>query len=342
MTVSFIVPVYNGKPYLKDCVESLLNQGLDEGSYEIILINDGSTDGSYELCLELAECHRCIKVINQENKGLSEARNSGIRAALGTWICFVDADDELVPDSLSSLITYCEYPNDIIRYWLYIQMSNSREVVDNGSESPYFEGKGMDYLRMYGLETFCVNYLYRKSFILDHNLFFLPGAVGEDFLFMFDVMIADPYITAFAKSIYLYKIHPSSLSTTRSRDNSRLWVAYLMEAMSVITDRLCMYKDSDTVLYNRCRKSLDDKTIALFSRILTSVYTVSEFRDVIAACREKGILPFYHKPSDKFSRLYRSSVNLLISYPSLYPVASRLYFTYKKIHNQRLWKRPTP
>lgn len=89
--ISVIVPVYNTKSYLFDCVNSILNQTYSD--FELILVDDGSTDGSDIICDELALKDNRIKVFHQENRGLSLARNAGVEFSCGKYICFVDSDD---------------------------------------------------------------------------------------------------------------------------------------------------------------------------------------------------------------------------------------------------------
>lgn len=104
--ISVIVPVYNVKPYLGRCVDSILNQSHRE--LEIILINDGSTDGSGVLCQQYAARDSRIKVIDQENEGASAARNRGIDSATGTYLAFVDGDDTIEPNMYECLLASLE------------------------------------------------------------------------------------------------------------------------------------------------------------------------------------------------------------------------------------------
>ncbi len=104
--LSIIVPVYNVKPYLEACVRSLLVQTYE--SLEVILIDDGSLDGSGELCDALAEEDPRIVVLHQKNSGVSAARNAGLRAARGSYIGFVDADDWVEPDMYGHMIGLME------------------------------------------------------------------------------------------------------------------------------------------------------------------------------------------------------------------------------------------
>lgn len=94
---SVIIPVYNKEKYLDKCLESIINQSLDD--FEIILINDGSTDGSPVICDKWAKLDGRISVIHKENEGPALARNIGLDKALGEIISFVDADDYLDPDT---------------------------------------------------------------------------------------------------------------------------------------------------------------------------------------------------------------------------------------------------
>ncbi len=131
LKLSFIVPVYNIAPYLRKCVDSLLAQGYDD--YEIILVDDGSTDESGKICDEYAASplsaigtspfseadHSTIpiRVIHQQNGGLSAARNAGIKAANGAYLCFVDSDDYWEENVLGSLMEQVEREElDVLRF----------------------------------------------------------------------------------------------------------------------------------------------------------------------------------------------------------------------------------
>lgn len=139
--LSFIVPVYNVAPYLRKCVYSLVHQ--DFSDYEIILIDDGSTDNSPQICDEFASpsftnslTHSVvIKVIHQANAGLSAARNTGIKAAKGEYICFVDSDDYWEENVLGGLMAQVERENlDVLRF--NYQNVNERYEVFSPNKDP--------------------------------------------------------------------------------------------------------------------------------------------------------------------------------------------------------------
>lgn len=123
ITLSIIVPIYNVERYLKKCIDSLLNQDISD--YEIILVDDGSTDNSGAICDEYTSPSFVnsltrsvvIKVIHQENGGLSAARNSGIEIAQGDYLMFVDSDDFIEPNVLGGLMAQVEREKlDVLRF----------------------------------------------------------------------------------------------------------------------------------------------------------------------------------------------------------------------------------
>ncbi len=105
--VSVVVPVYNVEPYLRDCVESILDQTYC--NIEVVLVDDGSTDGSPALCDELASSNERMSAIHQANKGLSGARNTGLDASHGEFITFVDSDDWLAPNMIARCMELIEH-----------------------------------------------------------------------------------------------------------------------------------------------------------------------------------------------------------------------------------------
>lgn len=120
--VSIIIPCYNIENEIRFCINSLLNQRYK--NLELIIIDDGSSDGTYKVCEELAVYDSRIKLIKQKNKGVSEARNKGLREASGNLICFVDGDDIVSEDYVSILV------NNLIKYNADISLSGYTKSLD--------------------------------------------------------------------------------------------------------------------------------------------------------------------------------------------------------------------
>lgn len=101
MLVSIIIPIYNVEQYIEQCFTSIYAQDISEDIFEVIAVNDGTPDNSMSIVKTIASQHKNLVIINQENQGLSVARNTGLDHAKGEYIWFVDSDDWLTKDSLS-------------------------------------------------------------------------------------------------------------------------------------------------------------------------------------------------------------------------------------------------
>jgi len=189
--ISVIIPVYNVENYLRQCLDSIINQTLKE--IEIICINDGSTDSSKQILEEYALKDERIKIINQKNKGVSAARNTGIDAATGEYIGFVDSDDWVKLDAYEKLY------NKITREDVDIVFSRYNYVFEDGriEHNPnYF--KELDEIKINSidenLELLKISpsiwtKIFKKSFILDNKIRFPEGVLAEDLFFIVQYLL---------------------------------------------------------------------------------------------------------------------------------------------------------
>ena len=125
-SLSVIIPVYDSLSTLNRCVESVLSQNVD--GMEVILVDDGSADGSAALCDSIAAQNESVRVIHRPNGGLSAARNTGIEAAQGEWISFVDSDDALAPGTLNGNLEYArQLPDtDLVEFPVTVGYGSAR------------------------------------------------------------------------------------------------------------------------------------------------------------------------------------------------------------------------
>lgn len=115
--LSIIIPVYNVQKYLEDCLLSIYKQSLSLETFEVITVNDGSTDRSLDILRKYGKIYPNLIIVSQENKGQSAARNNGLAVASGKYIFFMDSDDFLCLDSLSSLLSKAvEHDLDVLRF----------------------------------------------------------------------------------------------------------------------------------------------------------------------------------------------------------------------------------
>lgn len=181
--ISLIIPVYNAERYLKQCLDSIVNQTMTD--FECILIDDGSTDFSGEICDQYASLSSApfFRVIHQRNAGVSAARNKGIELATGEYITFVDADDWLAPDYIQAMQTLVKKA-DFIAVGMYDWMSERECVkVQNATADLYNLNDDSQFLTLIKCKRLTGPWckLYDASIIQKHNLQFNTEiSFGED------------------------------------------------------------------------------------------------------------------------------------------------------------------
>lgn len=185
--VSIIVPVYKAESYLHRCVDSLLAQTFTE--FEILLIDDGSPDNSGLICDEYASKDSRVRVFHKENGGVSSARNLGLDKANGEYILFIDSDDEISKDTLSSNAQFMSMniKPDLIEYPAIYNYSSAHEKVKNLIYS-ITEGLQKSYSYLYNCNRYEVwSFFIRKSIISDKR-FNENIKIGEDILFLYSII----------------------------------------------------------------------------------------------------------------------------------------------------------
>ncbi len=218
-SVSLIIPFYNAAPYLRRCLDSVLSQDLAE--YEIICINDGSTDGSLPIAEEYADLFENIRIISQENHGLSHARNRGMEAASGEYILFVDSDDYLEKNVLGKLYSECsghrldmlDYRVDIVsgtgKVKMYPEASKTTGVSDGRS---YFTG----FIARIGRQPFVSawSHMYRRKFLFENGLKFIDGRKYEDLVFTATAYVRAERVMYLDLPVYNYVKVEGSITTS--------------------------------------------------------------------------------------------------------------------------------
>ena len=213
--VSVIVPVYNTERYLKQCIDSILDQTYK--NFEVILIDDGSTDGSGSLCDVYAKMDERVCVIHQENKGVSAARNAGMDAAQGEYLLFVDSDDQITLDAIDSLLKDAKhYSADIVSAVKdYVSQEGLR--ISKYADGNITQYTGIDALILsleYNRNTYALHAkLFRRKFVEDVR--FCEGRkVNEDNFFLFQCYTKRPLLIQHNICAYVYYLRPNSVSNS--------------------------------------------------------------------------------------------------------------------------------
>ena len=226
--VSVIIPVYNVEKYLRECLDSIVNQTLRE--IEIICVDDGSTDGSPEILREYGEKDCRITIISQENRGISSARNHGADIASGEYFYFMDGDDILERDALSRLYQLSEEKSLDVLYFdgeSFFETEELKEIKKN--YITYYARKG-DYSRvMTGpqmLHEMIAMDEYRSSLCLQfissvhyrqENLRFEEGIIGEDNIFTFQCIMPAHRVYHIKEAFFHRRVRGNSVMTSAGK-----------------------------------------------------------------------------------------------------------------------------
>lgn len=237
---SIIIPVYNVEEYLAECLESVYSQNFYD--YEIIAVNDGSTDSSLYILEEYKNKYGKMHIYSQENRGLSAARNVGLKMASGKWICFLDSDDVWMPSLLSIVFEKCYDDIDMVSYehvmvydkhdmhTLKIQKSTGQENIE------VTEGTGWE---IFGWHIDNENYhnnvwriCFRKEFLDKISISFVEGEYYEDVLFSLKSYIMASKVTHIHKTLYLYRQRKGSIMALRN--NQKIMDDYISVIQQMI------------------------------------------------------------------------------------------------------------
>lgn len=217
--ISVIIPVYNVEKYIGQCLDSIVNQTYK--NLEIIIVNDGSNDNSLEIINRYSQNDRRIKIINLENKGVSFARNIGIKNSEGNYISFVDSDDYLNLNTYEKLVKNLDGEDLII--FNYGRFENSTgEIIkekyvsdDEMQELP--EEKRYLYSK---INHSCWNKLYKTEY-LKRNKFKFFEILYEDVFFNLEVIYSTNNIKILNESFYNYRVNRKD-SIMGNRNNNDL------------------------------------------------------------------------------------------------------------------------
>ena len=217
--ISVIIPVYNVESYLRECVESVINQTYE--NLEIILVDDGSTDSSGEICDEYLDKDSRITVIHQKNGGLSAARNAGLDACEGDYVYFLDSDDYIDSNALSSLIDIAEKEKSDIVFFDAVSFADTDdfEVKQNYiRKNKYNTGSGKavfaEMTKNKEFHSAVPLLLLKKSFLTAKGLRFKEGILFEDMVFTYQALSLAKTVSQCAQSLYHRRYRKDSIMTS--------------------------------------------------------------------------------------------------------------------------------
>lgn len=220
--LSIIIPVYNVEQFVGRCLDSCVNQGLTFEDYEIIVVNDETPDNSMSIVKEYCLRYPHIRIVNRKNGGLSAARNTGLKEAQGKYVWFIDSDDRIEHNCLGHLITKLETDNlDVLCFGLKLDFPDEHTiihpVVHDGNEKIH---TGRCFICSVGVAPAAWAAIFRRDFLLGHNLTFYEGILHEDQEFTPRAYCLADRIEYTDTPIYYYNQREGSIMKSK-RNNKR-------------------------------------------------------------------------------------------------------------------------
>ncbi len=255
--VSVIIPCYNAEKYLRQCLDSVAGQTLRE--IEIICVDDGSSDTTMDILREFGEKDERFKIITQENAGAGAARNNGLRQAAGEYLSFLDADDFFELDMLEKAFAAAEkeqvdfvvynsdqYHMDKARFFQTPWVLRAKEI------PPYMP---FTYRQLTGnvFKTFvgwAWDKLYRRSFVLEHDLWFQEQRTTNDMLFVFSALVLAKRIAVVNEVLaHQRKGSGETLSVTREKSWHCFYDALIALRQRLIQENIFWELEQDYINY---------------------------------------------------------------------------------------------
>lgn len=327
MQLSIIVPIYNVEKYILLSIESIYKQGLDEESFEVILVNDGSTDKSMEVIADFILQHKNIHVINQVNQGLSVARNNGIAQAKGEYILMPDPDDLLIENSLSKLLDLAikNQADLIVADFLEMHDEEINQYNKNKVrlQEPFtIQVKTGEELFLQDLNPYqCYVWrtLFRRAFILENNLSFVPGIFYQDVPFTHECYLKANKCLRVSILLNIYRLQRKGAATASfSKKKAKDYC--------IVIDKTWKLTHLPGISHAALNKIKDDMyiTFSLFIySILHSIKTPSDQLEIIRFLKEMA-------PDIQFTNGMKQRLEsfLLRNNPSLYLKIRRLHWVW--------------
>jgi len=292
--ISVVVPIYNVEKYLKECLDSIVNQDMPLTDYEVILVNDGSTDDSRDIAKEYALRYENVSYFEQENQGQSVARNLGIEKAVGEYIMFVDSDDCLLENVLDGIYSEAKRVDaDICVGAVRVMQKDGSFIEDRDIRDVSVEAiKGRDALLDGMILGSVWARVYRRGFLVANNARFPADMKHEDVFFNLSLLpFADKVFTV-DDVIYFYRWNGNS--TDRSITELSIFKGLLGDLnVAGLAKRMSYTFRDDNELSNYMRKLSSSLVVSnIYSLYTTNRHLDKSLKnDYLHKAKEMSLLP---------------------------------------------------
>jgi glycosyltransferase involved in cell wall biosynthesis len=317
--ISVIIPVYNDEAYLTQTIESLLRQSYQ--NYELIFVDDGSTDGSGKLLDKYADKYK-VSVIHQENRGVSAARNVGIQNSTGTYIAFVDGDDEVDSDYLMALyLDMIRYNADMVHH-IYTNLFSDGKTSSSSGEDIHKLMTSMEYIKsqiLAGKDTSACAKLFKRSIIKKNSLLFSEGISNlEDMLFLFEYSFCTKNVYYSTQSHYNRIINIKGVAFSPFNKKKMTALMTFDKIKEYLLHMPCGFDKEQLLTLNAIAK-LRNLIYFMTQLILLNDYNSDDFYDL-----KHNSMLIYQNYKNKIPKKIKLKYWLIFSMPRIYSLVWKL------------------
>lgn len=309
MLLSIVIPIYKVEKYIRDTLNSIYNQNFDINNFEVICVNDGTPDNSMDIVLDFVNLYNNLYVINQDNQGLSCARNAGLKIAKGDFIWFIDSDDTISLDSLKVLKDIIKQNPSVDIYgfnMIRVQDDSKDEISENiilktNHYNLYDKIVNKNQLIHKTHIAPVQRFVFNHTFLNKYSLKFYPNILHEDMEFMIKALLLADKIQLVNNSLYRYLVRTSGsimssigiksvhskISIIRSLENfnhnsTHNWndKAYLISYSFYMLENILKMKLDNSEYYEIVKNNLNRFRIIAFKSILANIY-IGNIRKVL-------------------------------------------------------------
>ncbi len=239
--VSVIVPIHNVEKFINKCVDSIINQTYK--NIEIVLVDDGSPDNCPKICDDYAKKDERVKVIHKKCGGVSSARNAGIEASTGEYVCFVDGDDFVMPDYVEYMLNLAiKYDSDYVISPQALGTFNKNNKNSKNDDYVVDAEKALEMLLCYQMREGCYSKLFKRELLGNDLRFSEKIVMGEGFTFNSLAIQKAHKIVLGYKKIYFYRRDNETSATTKFNkdkfENGLYAIKYIKENIKIKTERI--------------------------------------------------------------------------------------------------------
>lgn len=310
MKLSILIAAYNVEKFIKKCINSCFDEQYAH-LYEIIVVNDGSTDNTLKIINALLPQISNLKIINQENRGLGAARNTGIENACGEYIWMIDGDDFLESKIIETLLGDLKIGADC--YGLnYNVVSENHELIYVKYPQNHIHSNltGIEYYSKYLQNSYTWQYIFKKQIFIENNLRFRERINMQDSEILPKIMFHVTNFLYINKIAYNYVQQKNSFTNSSNPNKRKKYFQSIIEVDNSLEKFGNEIRNISTELYNAIQIKRKSLHMIIFNHLVFFKYDSKTLKEVLNILKQNNFYPLQYNPRDLKKKILRIIINI--------------------------------